>query len=55
MTGVPDVSGAVRSMTSTELSRMASVRAFSTDMMLLCCAGLLSGLTEAFPIGGRFG
>jgi hypothetical protein len=33
--GVSELSGAVRSITSTELSRMASVRACSTDMVLL--------------------
>jgi hypothetical protein len=54
MTGVPEVSGAVRSMISTDRSPIASVKAFSTDMALLCCAALL-GLTEAFPIGGPFG
>jgi hypothetical protein len=44
-------SGAVRSITSTEPSRIASVRAFSTDMMLLRA----TGYQMVRPYAGRAG
>ncbi len=47
MIGVLADSGAVRSITSTEPSPIASVRAFSTDMMLPRSLGY----PVAFPIG----
>ncbi len=48
MIGVLADSGAVRSITSTEPSRTASVRAFSTDMLLLRSRAT----PVAFTIGG---